>query len=80
MGQTSCGGEKKSPNVYFAFSCQHSADLGETSGLLPDCEPSTEHLSPGVTVSRRMGGQTDRTQGDQVWISEEKRIEHLSKI
>lgn len=76
LGQTSCG--KK--NAYFAFPCGHSADLGETSGLLLDCEPSTEHLSPGITASRWMGGQTDRTQGDQVWISEGNRKKHIPKI
>lgn len=63
-------GEKKNKRLL------HSADLGETSRLLPDCEPSTEHLSPGVTLSRWMGGQTDGTQGDQVWISEENREEY----
>lgn len=58
---------------------QHSADLGETAGVLPDREPSTEHLSPGVSVRGWMGGQRDRTQGDQVWIPEGFSKEHILK-
>lgn len=48
----------------------HLANLGDSAGLFPDCEASTEHLSPGVVLSGRVGGQSDRTQSNQIWVPE----------
>ena len=46
------------------------ANLGDNTGLFPDCEASTEHLSPRVVLSGRVSGQSDRTQSDQIWVPE----------
>lgn len=46
------------------------ANLGDNTGLFPDCEASTEHLSPRVVLSGRVSGQSDRTQSDQIRVPE----------
>lgn len=43
-------------------------DLGDSTGLFPDCEASAQHLSPGVVLSGRVSGQSDRAQSDQIWV------------
>lgn len=48
----------------------HLANLGDSTGLFPDCEASTEHLSPGEVLSGRVGGQSDRTQSNQIRVPE----------
>lgn len=48
----------------------HLANLGNRTGLFPDCEASTEHLSPRVLFRGRVSGQSDWTQSDQIRVSE----------
>lgn len=56
------------------------ANLGDDTGLLQDGEASTENLAPGVVLTRRVGGQSDWTESNQVWIPERdgKREQHKS--
>lgn len=49
---------------------EHLANLCDSAGHFPDCEASTEHLSPGVVLSGRVSGQSDRTQSNQIWVAE----------
>ena len=46
------------------------AHLGDCTGLRPDSETSTKHLSPGIVLSGRVGGPGDRAQGNLVRVPE----------
>lgn len=53
------------------------ANLGDSAGFLPNCEAGTEHLSSGIIFSGRVGGQSDRTQSNQIWVpGRDKRRTH----